>query len=194
MPIARLVDDNLIEQMGEYVCLEALRHHRLSDEYERLQRQGRWQRLPPPDTSQRTVGILGMGAIGSDTAGKLMALGFPVVGWSRTPKSVPGVQSFHGPEGLSPFLARSRILACLLPLTPETESIINRDTLAQLPEGSYVINCARGGHVVEEDLIEAIDRGHIAGATLDVFRQEPLPAGHPFWAHPKVRITPHIAA
>lgn len=191
--LARVADSNLIDQMSEYVCLETLRFHRRSADYESFQREHRWQRLPPPDTRQCTVGILGLGTIGSDIARKLHLLGFPVVGWSRTRKMLSGVESFQGDGELRPFLARSKVLACLLPLTPATCGIINAETLALLPNGAYVINCARGGHVIEKDLLAALDNGHIAGATLDVFQQEPLPPEHPFWDHPKVRITPHSA-
>ena len=193
VPIARLVDEDIIAQMGEYVGLAALYFHRRLDDYERLQGQRRWQPLPPPDTAGCTVGIMGLGAIGSHAANRLKSLGFAVAGWSRTPKSLPGVECLHGTEGLGPFLTRSRILVCLLPLTPQTEGIISARTLALLPSGAYIVNCARGDHVVDEDLIAALDSGHIAGAMLDVFRCEPLPADHPFWGHPRVHITPHIA-
>lgn len=193
VPIARLIDKNLIGQMAEYVCLGALYHHRRIGEYDAYQQQHNWRPLPPPDTAKRRVGILGLGTIGAEVAHRLRALGFPVQGWSRGPKSLEGVESFHGDQGLKPFLQTSEVLVCLLPLTPETEGIVDAETLAALPRGAYVINVARGGHVVEEDLLAALDSGHLAGAMLDVFRKEPLPAEHPFWSHPKVRITPHIA-
>jgi glyoxylate/hydroxypyruvate reductase A len=137
--------------------------------------------------------VLGLGAIGGDTAAKLASLGFQVAGWSRTPKALEGIESFHGEAGFLPFLQRTDILVCLLPLTPETTGVLDARAFAALPAGAYVINLARGGHVVEEDLLAAIDGGHLAGATLDVFQTEPLPNGHPFWAHPKVHVTPHIA-
>lgn len=193
VPVARLVDDTLIGQMSEYVALETLRFHRRSADYEQFQQERRWRPLPAPDTRRCTVGILGLGAIGLDTARKLSALGFPVIGWSRSPKTVAGVECLHGAAALPAFLARCRVLVCLLPLTAETENIINAATLAQLPPGAYLINCARGRHVVEADLLAALDSGHLAGATLDVFRTEPLPVEHPFWTHPKIRITPHSA-
>jgi glyoxylate/hydroxypyruvate reductase A len=125
---------------------------------------------------------------------KLAALGFPVVGWSRSPKSVPGLESFAGETMLAAFLARTDILVCLLPLTPATAGIINAHTLSLLPRGAFVINAARGGHVVDADLIAALNSGQIAGATLDVFQTEPLPQDHPFWTHPKITVTPHIAS
>jgi glyoxylate/hydroxypyruvate reductase A len=122
------------------------------------------------------------------------AFGYPVLGWSRSPKVVPGVETSHGPAALDAFLRRVRVLVCVLPLTPETEGILNRENLGKLMPGAYVINVARGQHVVDGDLIALIDAGQISGATLDVFHDEPLPAGHPFWSHPKISITPHISA
>ena len=193
VPIARLVDDNLISQMSEYVCLAVLRQHRRAGDYARLQVGERWEPLPAPDTREATVGILGLGTIGMDTAPKLQALGFPVIGWSRTPKTLPGVDCYTGDEGLRAFLGRSRFLVCLLPLTPATRDILDRETLGRLPRGAYLVNCARGQHLVEEDLLALLAEGHLAGATLDVFREEPLPAGHPFWQHPGIHITPHVA-
>jgi len=124
----------------------------------------------------------------------VQAFEFPVLGWSRSAKDVPGVRCYAGAEQLPDFLAETRVLVCLLPLTTETEGLLNRQTLAQLRPGGYLINVARGAHLVEDDLIPLLDEGHLAGATLDVFRQEPLPAGHPFWRHPKVTVTPHTAA
>lgn len=191
--IVRLIDQNLIEQMSEYVCFAVLRQHRRIDQYEAFQQQKNWQPLPMADTAACRIGILGLGVIGSDTAQKLQTLGFPVQGWSRTPKSLAGVDSFHGRAGLQPFLQQTTILVCLLPLTDATTGIINTSTLMQLPQGAYIINLARGGHLVEQDLLAALASGHIAGATLDVFQHEPLPLEHPFWAHPNIRITPHIA-
>ncbi len=193
VPVARLVDPDMVRQMGEYVIFAALRHHRRMDEYDANQRAGLWHQAGLRDTPLVRAGVLGLGAIGGDTAMKLAALGFQVAGWSRTPKSLKGIESFHGDDGFAAFLQRTDILVCLLPLTPETLGILDAAAFAALPEGAYVINLARGGHVVEDDLLAAIDRGHIAGATLDVFQTEPLPDGHPFWAHPKIHVTPHIA-
>lgn len=194
VPVARIVDPDMANQMSEWVLLEVLRHHRKLDDYASQQRAHRWHGLGLPDTSAATVGVMGLGVLGTEAARRLRAVGFPVIGWSRSPKTIDGVESFHGTDGFAPFLARTRILICLLPLTPDTEGIIDAATLAALPEGAVVINSARGGHVVEDDLLAAIDGGHIAGATLDVFRTEPLPEDHPFWDHPKVRIYPHISA
>lgn len=193
VPVVRLVDENIVTQMSEYLCHAVLHYHRRIDDYEQLQREKRWRQLPPSDTAARRVGILGLGVIGCHTAENLITLGFPVLGWSRSPKAVPGVQSFHGSEDLAPFLSHSDVLVCLLPLTPDTRNLLDEDRLKKLPEGAYLINCGRGACVVEEDLLAVLDSGRLAGATLDVFRQEPLPPAHPFWTHPKVRVTPHVA-
>jgi glyoxylate/hydroxypyruvate reductase A len=192
--VVRLVDRALTQGMSEYVLYWVIHYHRRMGDYADMVARKQWANLLQADTRLRRVGILGLGELGTDAARKLVALEFDVAGWSRSPKDIDGVESFTGEAGLAPFLARTEILACLLPLTPETEGIINRDTLAALPEGAVVINSARGGHVVEDDLLAALDSGHIAGATLDVFRTEPLPAEHPFWGHPKVTVTPHMAS
>ena len=193
VPIVRLVEETLTGQMSEYAILGILRHHRMLKGYEAAQAKGRWGRELPPDTGATPVGLLGLGVIGADCAAKLAGLGFPVRGWSRSRRTLPGVEGFHGPDGLAPMLAESRFLVCLLPLTPQTRGIINARTLGALPRGAYVINAARGGHVLDADLLAAIDSGHIAGAMLDVFNDEPLPRDHPYWTHPKVTVTPHIA-
>jgi glyoxylate/hydroxypyruvate reductase A len=192
--VVRLVDRLLTTAMSEYVMLAVLRHHRQDEGYRALQAAREWEELPAPDTEATRIGILGLGNLGADAARKLAALGFRVSGWSRTPKELPGIATVSGNDALLPFLARTDILVCLLPLTPETEGIINARTLAALPRGAYVINPARGGHVVEEDLLAALDAGHVSGATLDVFRTEPLPVEHRFWTHPKVILTPHAAS
>ena len=194
VPVIRLVDQGLTQGMSEYVLMHVLRYHRRGPELEEAQRRSRWEPLTYPLARDRKVGILGLGVLGSDAARKLVALDFDVAGWSRSPKSVDGVESFHGAEGLNPFLNRTEILACLLPLTKETTGIVNATTLAQLPKGAAIINAGRGGHVVQDDLLAALDSGHIAYATLDVFTPEPLPNEHPFWTHPRVTVTPHIAS
>jgi glyoxylate/hydroxypyruvate reductase A len=159
-----------------------------------MQRDHDWRELEQDHTLTKRVGILGLGALGTDAAAHLLPFEFQIAGWSRSQKTMDGVESFYGEHGLGPFLARTDILVCLLPLTAETTGIINAGTLAQLPAGAYVINAARGGHVVEADLRAALDSGHIAGAALDVFHQEPLEDNSPFWDHPKVLVTPHIAS
>ncbi len=193
VPIVRIMDDGLIGQMSEYALYWALRHHRDIDTYASQQRAGTWKQLDFVDTIHRRVGIMGLGTIGQDTAKKFAMLGFPTAGWSRTAKDVPGVEAFHGTDGLEKFLARSDILVNVLPLTRETRGILDAAAFARLPQGAYVINMARGGHVVDEALLAAIDSGHLAGAALDVFHVEPLPADHAYWTHPKVHVTPHVA-
>lgn len=193
VPVTRLVDESIKTQMAEYVALECLRIHRRADAYDAFQREGRWQPLPARDIGRCPVGIMGLGEIGSAVARALSGLGFPVLAWSRGPKTLAGVESFAGAAGLEPFLGACRVLVCVLPLTPATENLIDAGLLAKLPQGAWFINIARGAHVVDEDLLAALTAGHLSGATLDVFRREPLPVDHPFWTHPKVRITPHVA-
>ena len=194
VPIARIVDPVVTSQMCEYAIYSILRHHRLMPTYEGKAHISHWDPLPPPATDQATVGILGLGSIGLDLATKLRTLGFPVCGWSRTQRSLPDVSCFSGKSGLYEMLSHTNMLVCILPLTPATHGIINIHTLAALPKGAYIINFARGGHVVESDLLSSIQSGHISGAMLDVFTTEPLPKDHPFWANTRITITPHIAA
>jgi len=194
VPVARLKDARLTQGMTEWAVLNVLRFHRQDPEYRALQAARRWEELPAPETASRRVGILGLGELGGAAAAALLALGFPVMGWSRSPKRRPGVECFHGPDGLEAMLQRSDILLCLLPLTPETRGILDRRTLGLLPRGAFLLNAARGGHVVQEDLLAALDSGRVAGAALDVFEPEPLPPEHPFWTHPRVVITPHAAS
>lgn len=194
IPLVRMVDPGLTIGMVEFVLLCVLRYHRRLPEHEANQKARRWQALTPKLPQDQRVGIMGLGELGAACAQSLVTLDFDVAGWSRTAKSLAGMMCFHGPEGLIPFLNRTDIVVCLLPLTADTDSILNARTLAALPRGAYVINAARGRHVVEEDLLAAVDSGHIAGATLDVFRQEPLPPDHRFWSHPKVTVIPHSAA
>ncbi|WP_439595437.1 2-hydroxyacid dehydrogenase [Falsiroseomonas sp.] len=194
IPVARLVDRMLTTQMGEWVLLNALRFHRQDLDYRAQQRDRIWHELPAPVTAETPVGFLGLGELGTHAAALLRGLGFPVLGWSRRPKQVPGVASFHGAEGLDRMAARSRILVCLLPLTPETRGIVDARLLGLLPRGAFLINGARGQHVVDADLLAALESGQVAAAALDVFSPEPLPAEHPFWAHPRVVMTPHAAS
>ena len=194
VPIVRMVDPTLTAGMTEYVLLNVLRYHRRLPELEALQRRGEWAELEAPPAGERRVGILGLGVLGSDAAQKLAGLGFQVAGWSRAPKAIAGVQSFSGDEGLIPLLNRSEILVCLLPLTSTTRGILNAQSLAALPRGAFLINAARGGHVVESDLLAALESGQIGHATLDVMQEEPLPPAHPFWRHPQVTVTPHVAS
>jgi glyoxylate/hydroxypyruvate reductase A len=194
VPIARMVDPSFTRTMTEYVVLATLRHHRQFDHFEREQRAARWSYAFPPQAVDRRVGIMGLGVLGSAAAASLAAHGFPVAGWSRETRQLSGIESFAGRAGLPAFLARTDILVCLLPLTRDTAGILNATTFAGLPRGACLINVARGAHLVEADLIGALDSGQLAGATLDVVREEPLPATNPLWRHPKVLITPHIAS
>ncbi|MDP2330147.1 MAG: glyoxylate/hydroxypyruvate reductase A [Reyranella sp.] len=193
VPITRIMDDGLVGQMSEYAIYWALRHHRDIDKYAASQRAKQWKPEDFVDTIHRRIGILGLGTIGQDTANKFAALGFPTAGWSRTQKSLPGLETFHGPDGFRRLLAESDILVNVLPLTRETRGILNAEAFAALPKGAYLINMARGGHVVDEALLAALDSGHLSGATLDVFNIEPLPPEHRYWTHPRVQVTPHIA-
>jgi glyoxylate/hydroxypyruvate reductase A len=193
VPIVRLVDPYLTEAMSEYVILQVLRLHRRDLDYRAQQQAGIWRELPQKNAGERPVGILGFGEIGQDAGRKLAALGFPVSGWSRHERTVAGFSTFAGPAGLPPLLAQTEILVCLLPLTEETRGILNARTFAALPRGAGLVNAGRGAHLVEEDLIPALDSGQLSAAALDVFREEPLPLGHPFWQHPRILVTPHIA-
>jgi glyoxylate/hydroxypyruvate reductase len=194
VPLARMVDPSLTRTMTEYVLLAVLRHHRELDRFERAQQARVWDYAFPPQASERRVGIMGLGELGSAAARLLVAHGFQVLGWSRSPKAIAGVVSYAGRSELHTFLHRTDILVCLLPLTAETEGILDAATFAELPHGAFVINVARGRHLIESDLVQALDSGHLAGATLDVFREEPLPAASPLWGHPKVLVTPHVAS
>ncbi len=194
VPLARLVDPDLVDRMSEYCALAVLRYHRDADTYDADQARKAWRPRPGSHASERSVGIMGLGEIGGDLAMKLALFGFKLRGWTRSPKSLSRVECFSGREGLVAFLASAEILVCLLPLTPETENILDARAFAALPRGAVVINAARGAHVVDDDLLAALDSGHIAAAQLDVFRTEPLPPAHPFWTHPKIRVTPHNAA
>jgi glyoxylate/hydroxypyruvate reductase A len=192
--VVRLDDAGMSVQMAEYVSQAVIRHFRELDGYEADMRAGQWAFRKPRSRADFTVGVMGLGVLGARVAKALTVFEFPVLGWSRSPKAVEGVPTLHGSQGFSQFLAQTRILVNLLPLTTETENILNRANLSQLQRGAYVINVARGGHLVEGDLLALLAEGQIAGATLDVFRQEPLPAGHPFWSEPRITLTPHTSA
>ena len=195
LQIVRLDDAGMAVQMAEYVCHAAIRHFREFDRYQQAQVQGQWAVRPPKRRQDFAVGVMGLGVLGARVAQALRAFDFPVRGWSRSPKALDGVQTYHGMgDGLNDFLAASQVLVNLLPLTADTRDILNRDTLGRLRPGGYLINVARGAHLMEDDLLTLLDSGHLAGATLDVFRTEPLPAGHPFWHHPGITITPHTSA
>lgn len=197
VPVVRLDDAGMSVQMAEFVCHAVIRHFRELDGYEADIAEGKWSYRKPRLRTDYPIGVMGLGVLGERVGRALAQFDFPVNGWSRSPKTIEGVQCFSGDaggQGFQDFLAASRILVCLLPLTSETRGIMNLDTLSQLRPGGYVINVARGSHLVDGDLITLIDNGHLAGATLDVFHTEPLPADHPFWKHPKVTVTPHTSA
>lgn len=190
LPVVRMIDDTLTRRMVQYVVLAVLVHHRRLDEMRANQASGLWKRSPVPEMR---VGIMGLGEIGRACAEQLIALGYPVSSWSRQGKPVPGIDVFAGAEQLPAFLARCEILVCLLPQTAATIDLLDRGKLSMLPRGAYLINVARGDHVVDADLIALIAEGHLSGATLDAFRKEPLAFDHPFWATPGITVTPHIA-
>ena len=194
VPIARMVDPSLARTMTEYVLLAVLRHHREFDRFERAQRAREWAYRFPPQAAERRVGIMGLGELGAAAARALVAHGFAVFGWSRTPKALKGVTSYAGRSELQTFLHQTDILVCLLPLTALTRGILDALTFAALPHGACVINVARGAHLVEADLLAALAAGHLGGATLDVFQTEPLPPESPLWSRPEVLITPHVAS
>ena len=194
VPIGRGISEGLVENMTQYVVHWVLHFHRGFHLYREQQREPRWRHLRGPNAGERGVGFLGLGALGTAAALRLAGFGFAVAGWSRTPKAIAGVESFHGEDALIPFLKRTQILVNLLPLTPATLGIIDSRTLAALPAGAFVINPGRGEHVVDDDLLAALESGHIAAAALDVFKIEPLPLDHPYWRHPNVYVTPHGAS
>jgi glyoxylate/hydroxypyruvate reductase len=199
VPIVRIVDPDLTMRMTEYVVLHVLMHHRRQRLYDAQQRERRWYEHEQPPASAVAVGVMGLGVLGGDAALALARLGFRTAGWSRTPKSLAGIETFHGHDGLDAFLRRTEILVCLLPATAATQGILRVELLRKLKRdgatgGAYLINAGRGALQVDADILAALDEGALAGATLDVFATEPLPAASPLWMHPKVAITPHNAA
>jgi glyoxylate/hydroxypyruvate reductase A len=194
LAIVRLDDAGMSVQMAEYVCHAVIRHFRELDVYEAEARAGRWAYRKPRERADFPVGIMGLGVLGERVAKAVAQFDFPVLGWSRTRKEIEGVRTFAGEARLGDFLVNTRVLVNLLPLTDATRGILNKTTLGALKPGGYLIHIARGGHLVEEDLIPLLDQGKLAGAMLDVFQTEPLPSDHPFWTHPKISITPHSSA
>lgn len=194
LPVVRFVDETLQREMAQYVTMHILIVHRGQRGFDAGQRDSAWrQKMLSRPTREVRVGILGMGDIGAVTAERLLMFDFQVLGWSRSRKDVPGVKSYAGPGELSEFLGQCDFMVCMLPLTPETEGILNTRLLSQLPKGAWLMNVGRGGHGNEPDILAALDSGQLGGAILDVFQTEPLPPDSPFWTHPKVTVTPHIA-
>lgn len=194
LPITRVVDPYLASDMSEHVLAVILAHLKNLNTYKLQQVANIWKPKDYKRIKDVTVGILGLGELGALTAIDLVRTGFKVQGWSRTEKNIAHVKSFSGTNELGSFLGTTDILVCLLPLTPATQGFINTKLLAQLPKDAYVINVARGGHVVDADLLEQLDKEHISGACLDVYHEEPLANSHPFWQHKKVHMTPHYAS
>ena len=194
VPVTRVVEPSMAQSMSEYVVLSVLNYCRQFDLYRSDQSQKKWQPRIPMLAADTGIGIMGLGQLGKDAALKLCHLGFAVTGWSQTPKDIEGIKCLAGEAALDEFLSKARILICLLPLTPKTRGILNHETFHRLPTGAYVINVARGQHLIEEDLLTAVDSGQLDGACLDVFEVEPLPDDHPFWNHPKIIVTPHISS
>ncbi|WP_341367257.1 glyoxylate/hydroxypyruvate reductase A [Yoonia sp. BS5-3] len=192
-PLCRLVDPSLTAGMVEWVTGHTLRHHLGMDHHIRKQ-DGVWEERFPPLARKRPVTILGTGALGAACGQAIHALGFPVTGWSRTAKELPNIRHLHGQDGLQAALSGAEIVILLLPQTPATENILNAETLALLAPGAFIINPGRGPLIDDDALLAALDSGQVGHATLDVFRTEPLPAAHPYWAHPSVTVTPHIAS
>ena len=191
--VCRLVNPSITSQMVEWVTLAVLVQNRSWDEYRKLQRQKQYTELTVSHPSQTNIGILGLGTLGREVALTLKKIGYRVKGWSNSPKVIDQVQCFYGIDGLSSLLSEVDMLICMLPLTEQTRGILNSDLFAKLKTGTYLINAGRGAHLVEEDLLAAVDSGQISGATLDVQSIEPLPQDHPFWDHTQIKITPHIA-
>ena len=194
LPLVRMVEPELTRGMVEYVLWQCLFHHRRVWELEAAQSCATWRPHTYPAPWDRTIGIMGLGELGTAAARKLLEFGFKVRGWSRSPKSIDKVESFYGRDQLPTFLSGAEILVCLLPLTAETRGILNASLLAQLPRGASLINAARGGHLVEADLSAAMASGQVTAATLDVFETEPLPEDHPFWTTDRLYVTPHNAS
>ncbi len=193
IPLARMVDPGLTRGMVEWVTGHVLRHH-LGMDTDIQRSDAKWEPRTLPLAEERSVVVLGLGALGAAVCTALLGLGFRVSGWSRSPKDIAGVTCFHGPDGLNTALARAEIAVLLLPDTPATQNTLNAQTLAGMPQGAFIINPGRGPLIDDDALLAALDTGQIAHATLDVFRVEPLPKDHPFWTHPQVTVTPHIAA
>lgn len=192
--IVRLTDPYMANDIVQYVLAYLLNHIKRIDHWASYQQEKLWSRKPPFNYSDKTIGIMGLGFLGAKAAHALANIGLNVTGWSYSPKILAHIKTYAGKSEFSEFLNQTDILICMLPLTNETQDILNKTTFEQLPQGAYIMNIGRGEHLVEPDLLQALASGQLSGACLDVFRQEPLPADHPFWSHPNIRVTPHIAS
>lgn len=191
--VVRMIEPGIIDTMTDYVAMAVLALHRDLPLHMTNQRAGQWVWRDVPPARQRSVGVMGLGELGQAALAALAPHGFALSGWSRSPRQIEGVACFSGEDGLEPFLARSEILVCLLPLTEDTRGILCAETFARMPRGARLVNVARGGHLVQNDLLAALDSGQLSAAMLDVTTPEPLPADHPFWSHPAIMLTPHVA-
>jgi D-3-phosphoglycerate dehydrogenase/glyoxylate/hydroxypyruvate reductase A len=194
VPLARIVDPMQALAMSQFVVMMALRHVRRLPVFEAQQAERQWVRIAPPHPFSHTVAVLGLGATGTTVCEQLRHIGFNVIGWSRSPKRIDGVQSYTGASGLKDCLSRADLIVCVLPSTPQTKGVLNHETLSAAKPGAYLVNVGRGDHLVEPDFIALVKSGHLSGAALDVQSREPLPADDPLWTVPQVTITPHIAA
>lgn len=194
LTVVRMVEPGLTACMCEYVSWAVLSLHRQMPLYLRQQRRSEWKEHPVRPAGTRRVGVMGMGTLGRAALAQLRLLGFDCAGWNRSRRNEPGLRCYAGEAELDAFLARSDILVCLLPLTPETRGVLGRRVFDALPEGAALVNAARGGHLVQDDLLAALERGRLSGAILDVCEPEPLPQGHAFWDHPRIWLTPHVAS
>jgi glyoxylate/hydroxypyruvate reductase A len=194
IPITRVVDEYLAKDMSEHVIALVFSHLKNLNQYKVDQFNKVWKPVDYYRIMDLTIGIMGLGALGKVLAEDLLGFGFKVQGWSGSRKNLAGIKTFSGDREQMTFLNSTQILVCLLPLTKETSGILNKDLFSQLPNGAHIINVARGGHLVDNDLLEMLDNDHLSGASLDVYHQEPLSTNHPFWEHPKVHMTPHYAS
>ena len=194
VPLIRMVEPGIMESMLEYVTMAVLALHRDLLHFIAQQREQTWSEIQITQAVKRRVGIMGLGLLGQAVLERLKVFGFPLAGWNRSPRTIEGVSCYAGEEALRDFLAQTDILVCLLPLTGQTRGILNRSLFEALPRGAKLVNVGRGGHLVADDLIDALDRGVLSAAVLDVAEPEPLAAGHPFWSHPRILLTPHNAS
>ena len=194
IPVVRMIEPGIVTGMVEFVTIATLAVHRDLVAYVAQQRQQRWEPIRVRSAPSRRVGVMGLGVLGQAVLASLAAFGFQLAGWSRSRHAIAGVDCYAGPGELADFLRGCDVLVCLLPLTPETQGVLSRRLFRTLPAGAVVINVGRGGHLVESDLIAALDDGHLSAAILDVSEIEPLPEDHPFWRHPRILLTPHVAS